>query len=64
MSNFIIIIIMRRIKLIALVIMTGLLTSCSAFNEENLSDTIMYLMIAIVVVVIIVGYIGEGSDDY
>ena len=54
--------------LTALVTMTGFLTSCSvsdnAFNDENVDEIVLYIMIAIVAVVVIAGYIGEGSDDY
>lgn len=48
--------------------MTGFLISCSAsnnaFNDENVDEIVLYIMIAIVAVVVIAGYIGEGSDDY
>ena len=54
--------------LTALDTMTGFLTSCSvsdnAFNDENVDEIVLYIMIAIVAVVVIAGYIGEGSDDY
>lgn len=54
--------------LTALVTMTGFLISCSAsdnaFNDENVDEIVLYIMIAIVAVVVIAGYIGEGSDDY
>lgn len=54
--------------LTALVTMTGFLTSYSvsdnAFNDENVDEIVLYIMIAIVAVVVIAGYIGEGSDDY
>ena len=50
------------------VAMTGFLTSCSvsdnAFNDENVDEIVLYIMIAIVAVMVIAGYIGEGSDDY
>lgn len=48
--------------------MTGFLISCSvsdnAFNDENVDEIVLYIMIAIVAVVVIAEYIGEGSDDY
>ena len=48
--------------------MTGFLTSCSvsdnAFNDENVEENVFYKMIPILAVVVIAGYIGEGSDDY
>ena len=54
--------------LTALVTMTGFLISCSvsdnAFNDENVDEIVLYIMIAIVAVVVIAEYIGEGSDDY
>lgn len=46
--------------LTALVTMTGFLTSCSvsdnAFNDENVDEIVLYIMIAIVAVVVIAGY--------
>ena len=33
-------------------------------TTENVDEIVLYIMIAIVAVVVIAGYIGEGSDDY
>ena len=59
---------MKKIKLIALIIMASLLTSCdaisNAFSEENSCATVFYLCIAVAAVIIIVGWIGMGPDDY
>lgn len=44
--------------------MTGFLTSCSvsdnAFNDENVDEIVLYIMIAIVAVVVIAGYMPQG----
>lgn len=59
---------MKKFKLIALIIMASLLTSCDAisnsFNEENIETTVFDSCIVIAVVVIVVGWIGMGPDDY
>lgn len=61
-------IIMKKNKLIALIIMASLLTSCdavsNAFSEENCVATVFYLCVAIAAVIIVVGWIGMGPDDY
>lgn len=59
---------MKKTKLIALIIMASLLTSCdtisNAFSEENISATVFYICLVVAAVIVIAGWIGMGPDDY